>query len=205
MTNYSGTILEANLRKAVGFDVNTIWQMAFGYTGLPFPANVLNSNVPGLSGPLNAANKKYLTSTRTGGYFYEEVNGRLSFMPVRINGVLFPIARLGVGRRKVIEKTPMTGKNGTVKELIRSNDWEITIQGLAFGQDRIYPEDEIAALQEIEALKESVKINCVITDFFLNDEYVVVERFDLPPSRSEHVQPWSLKLISDEIFDLYID
>ena len=203
--NFDPVQMQGTIEKVLGFDLNTLWQLSFGYKGLPFPANILSSGIPGLSGVRRASDKKNLYSSRTGVPFYEEINGRLSFMPVWIDDNLLPITRLGISRRKVINETAITSSSGTVKELIRADDYNITIQGLAFGHDKIFPEDELAMIERLVNENKSLSIRSAVTDMFLQDGYVVITDLNLPPPRTEHVQPYELKLLSDEMFDLIIE
>ncbi len=206
MANFSGTITEYKIRKAAEFDLNMLWQLSFGYKGLPFPATLLDTDIPGLSG--SGVKPVRLHSWRTGTPFYATTpSGRISFMPVWLDGHHLPICRLGIGRRKVIIDTPMTAGKGAVKEIVSTEDYQITIQGLALGQDRIYPEDEIAMIKEICDKNEAIEIKSVITDLLFEGGYdkVVVTDLDLRPARSKHVQPYEIKLLSDEVFDIIID
>lgn len=204
--NFDPVQIQGTITRALGFDLDTLWQLSFGYKGLPFPANILNSNIPGLSGPGKALDKSNLMSRYTGVPLYEKLKGGgVAFMPVWIEDNLLPITRMSIARRKITNLTPMTGKKGSVKELVRADDYEILIQGIAFGHDKIYPEEEIILLEQLQSLNRSLSMRSALTDIFIQDGYAVVTDFRLPPSRSEHVQPWEMKLLSDEIFDLIID
>lgn len=203
--NFDPVQIGRTIERVAGFDLNTLWQLSFGYKGLPFPANLLSSNIPGLSSAGRAPGKANAFSA-TGMPLYEKSNGRTLFMPVWIEDRLLPIARVAIGRRKLVVETPLAGKRGSVKELIRSDDYHITIQGLAFGHDKLWPEDEVAFLKSLFDLDRPVVIRSVITDMFLEGhEHVVLTDFQLPQPRSEHVQPWEIKALSDEVFDLIID
>lgn len=202
--NFDPMQLQHTIKRVVGFDLNTLWQISFGYKGLPFPAALLGSDLPGLSGP---GERKRMRSKITGSPYYEQLaNGRLVFMPVWLDDKLLPITRIGISRRKIIKETTITGRRGTVKELISSDDYHITIQGLAFGEHRQYPEGEIFMLKQLAGQNRSLGIRSVITDLMLEDnDQVVITDISFPVAQSEHVQPWEIKLLSDEVFDLYVD
>lgn len=202
--NFDPLQYQHTIERVVGFDLNTLWQLSFGYKGLPFPANVLGTNIPGLSGVQQSVDKTSLYSRYTGVPLYEKVNGKLAFMPVWIDDYLLPITRVSISQRKIINETAITGKSSTVKELIRADDYQITIQGIAFGNDKVFPEDEIIMINDLKNENRSLSIRCALTDIFLQDGYVVIKDFSMPAARSEHVQPWELKLLSDEMFDLVI-
>lgn len=191
-------ITPTKIRQVTGFDLDELWQLAFGYKGLPFPANI-SGDVARVSDKLN----QY--SRRTGVPFYSlDANGRIGFMPVWLDDKLLPLTRVGISRRNIIESDVMAGKKGTIKESISAQDYVITIQGLAFGSDRLYPEADVAMINDLCNKREALMLKNAFTDIFLTDGYVVVEDFTFPPSRTEHTQPYEIKLLSDEVFDLNI-
>ena len=126
-------------------------------------------------------------------------------MPVWLNEKLLPITRVGLSRRKLLVETAMTGYEGTVKEGIRSDDFNITIQGIAFGEGRMYPDEEMSMIEELCKINAAIPIKNALTDIFLKDMSAVITDYNIIPARSEHVQAYEIKLLSDEIFDLYID
>jgi hypothetical protein len=205
---FKAQISPEKINRAMDFDINALWQLAFGYKGLPFPTHLLNSSVPGLGASIplvNRFNKKDLRSI-TGTKLYETTsNGRLTFMPVWLNEKLLPITRVGLSRRKLLVETAMTGYEGTVKEGIRSDDFNITIQGIAFGEGRMYPDEEMSMIEELCKINAAIPIKNALTDIFLKDMSAVITDYNIIPARSEHVQAYEIKLLSDEIFDLYID
>jgi len=202
--NFDPLQVQRTISKVTGFDLSTLWQLSFGYKGLPFPAALLGSNLPGLSGP-GARQRKH--SEITGSPYYTQLaNGRLAFMPVWLDNNLLPITRLSISKRKIIKETSLTARRGSAKELIRSDDYLITIQGLAFGADKQYPEAEISMLKRLADQNRSINIRSVITDLFLEaNDQVVITHISVPPAQSEHIQPWELQLLSDEVLDLYVN
>lgn len=210
------------IKQVTGFDLSTIWQMTFGYRGLPFPGTWLNSNIPGLSGtrkgsyegkdfegmPLNFAQEKDENKlSRLGAPLYAKgENGQLFFMPVWLNDQILPICTVSGGSRKVIVETPLTGRRGTVKELIRCEDYQFRIQGICFGYNREFPEEKIQALKDLFEITRSVKIKSAFTDIFIKDGYVVVSDINFPETKGvEHVRGFEMTVTSDESFDLTID
>lgn len=202
--NFNLMQMQHTVEKVTGFDLNTLWQLSFGYKGLPFPAAILNSLAPGFNAP---GRKQQMRSQITGSPYYHKLkNGQLAFMPIWLDNKLLPITRISISRRKIIKETSITGRMGSVKEIIRSDDYNITIQGLAFGENRNFPEEEVYMLKQLADQNRSLNIRSVITDLFLEEkDQVVITDINFPAARSEHVQPWEIKLLSDEVFDLYMD
>jgi hypothetical protein len=196
--------------------------MTFGYRGLPYPGSWLGSNIPGLSGarkssyaggnfegePLTAFQDKDENKlSRLGAPLYaRSENGQLFFMPVWLNEILLPICTISGSSKKVIVETPLTGRQGTVKELIRCEDYQFRVQGICFGYNRELPEEKIQELKDLFEVTRSVKIKSAFTDIFVREGYVVVTDINFPECKGvEHVRGFELSLISDESFDLTIE
>ena len=210
------------VKKVTGFDLSTIWQMTFGYRGLPYPGTWLGSNIPGISGarkgsfaggnfegqPLTFSQEKSENKlSRLGAPLYVKgENGQLYFMPVWLNELLLPICTISVSSKKVIVETPLTGRRGTVKELIRCEDYQFRIQGICFGYNREFPEQQIQELKDLFEVTRSVKIKSAFTDIFIKEGYVVVNDLNFPETKGvEHVRGFELSAVSDESFDLIIE
>jgi hypothetical protein len=107
---------------------------------------------------------------------------------------------------KDIVKTKMTGSNGTAKEEISLDDWEITIRGVIINyKNNDYPRREVASMvttftRPLECYVESKYLNNVLKVFNLMIEKVV---FNAVPGRP-NTQSFELTCTSDIpiIFDL---
>lgn len=214
--------LPYTIKKVTGFDLGTIWQMTFGYRGLPFPGTWIGSNIPGLSGarkgtyngknfeglPLTLAQGKSEDKlSRLGSPLYAKgENGQLFFMPIWLNDQLLPICTISASSKKVIVETALTGRRGTVKELIRCEDYQFRIQGICFGYDRQFPEEKIQEMKDLFEITKSVKIKSAFTDIFIKEGYVVVTDVNFPETKGvEHVRGFEMSVVSDESFDLVIE
>ena len=60
-----------------------------------------------------------------------------------------PYPVISITSKKVIVGTPMTGRRGTVKELVNCEDYEITIKGFIISKTNEFPESEVSALRSI--------------------------------------------------------
>lgn len=137
-------------------------------------------------------------------------DGRALFMPVAIGGVVLPNEpTLYLSKRKRIVKTTLVGsrRRGSVKELISSEDWEIEIRGICVNTESLefYPEDQVAAINELDAREEALEIECALTSL-LGIYRIVIEQIRFPEMIGmQHAQAYELKCVSDEDFILEID
>lgn len=137
-------------------------------------------------------------------------DGRPMFMPVRIGGVLLPNEpTIYLTKRKRIVETTLVGsvRRGTVKELITSDDWEITIRGIAVNSQStlFYPEDAVASINELDRREEALEVECALLSL-LGVFRVVIHQVTFPEMVGiQHAQAYELRCISDEDFILEIE
>lgn len=109
-----------------------------------------------------------------------------------------------VSRPSIIVKTQIQGRNGTVKEYISKDDYQISINGIIAGQNGQYPEAESLAVQRMcEA-----PVPIPVVSRFLNGMgiyNVVVEDYSMPQvAGGISRQDFSINAISDEPLELQI-
>lgn len=133
--------------------------------------------------------------------------GTYYFMPVYINKVEMPNAVISMSQSKVIIKTPLVGRNGTVKEFIAMDDFQIDVIIVLVGDNNEYPEKEIEQIEQLWRVNEAVEIISAITDMWLpvDSKVVLTDLIIDPVGEYENVQVISLKLISDINFELEIE
>lgn len=106
-------------------------------------------------------------------------------------------------------KTKLTENNGTFKELISGNDWDIEIMGFLVSKTNDFPEDDFKQLVALKKNNTAVTIKNAITDLVLIDNdglegNVVVDDVDFPAVRGvQNVKPYTIRLTSDKAFNLY--
>lgn len=132
-------------------------------------------------------------------------------MPVRLNGVELPLPVIRISGRKNIVETSLVNRQGTVKELISSDDYRISIRGICLGDGSNWPEEQITMLEELFKLNQSVKISNVLTDIFLvrpdrsgSDSVVITDLTIMETKGFKGVVPYSMELVSDAEFELII-
>ena len=116
-----------------------------------------------------------------------------------------PNSVISINGKKTIVETPMVGRKGTVKELISVDDYEINIAGVALDID--FPDQQIAKLNELYNINESITLKCALTDIFLEEEdKVVIKSIDFQEMRGcETAQIFKMNLVTDRSFELILE
>lgn len=157
--------------------------------------------------------------TNSGSLLREKYLGIDIFLPIRFfdetgtNELMYlPYSVLRISGKNSVVSTPMIDRKGAVHELTSSDDYSIDIKGFLIGSDRSFPEDELYKLKALKDRSTALVIDNAITNIFLTDpelsrdeqRRVVFMDFDLPEVQGgrEHVRPFSIKLLSDTVFDL---
>jgi hypothetical protein len=201
------------------FDIASLFERAFGYKqGLPFdsskivPPQYLEAtpyeNVPQTDE--TEFSKFRQMRLQLGG----NVLGQPLFMPVGfdVDGELVLLPNeptLQVSVKKIVVKTQLVGskRDGTVKELISLDDYEIVLRGIAISttSKKVFPEDDIFKIHELFLKNKSVSIISGLTAL-LGINKVVIESFDLPTMIGiQHAQAYELKMVSDADWFLELD
>jgi hypothetical protein len=108
------------------------------------------------------------------------------------------------GQRNII-KTPMQGKDGTVKEYISDDDYLITIRGFLINYDSPgYPEQQLQELMQVINAKVAIGITSQVFNL-LDIHNIVIERWSFPAVEGyENMQPFELECTSDQPVELEI-
>jgi hypothetical protein len=106
---------------------------------------------------------------------------------------------------KNIVKTPIQGRDGTVKEYIGMDDWRIKIMGVLINStSKDYPEDLVSELSRVYERKESLKVEgsnlCTMGIHQLVFTNISFPRKHGYPS----LQPFIIEALSDEPIELEI-
>ncbi len=195
----------------ISLSLPDMYENAFGYKTQAF-----NPRFPALP-------NRVAISKQGSPYYADDVLGREYFMPatityapgasagapgeVKIINLSYPV--ISVSCNKTIVETALTERRGTVKELISTKDYEITIRGLLLNTSNDFPEDDVTALRELFEQNAAVQIKCALTDIFLirpdrsGSDNVVITEISFPPiSGVKNVRPYEIKMLSDETFNL---
>lgn len=143
--------------------------------------------------------------------------GLLYFLPVTLEYLVegkpevielpFPVLTIS-GKKRLVE-TYLTQRNGTAKELISSDGYEINIKGYLIGENGGFPEESMKKLQRLYEVNQPVSIYNVVTNIFLYrpqpkfSDKVVITELSIPEARgNKHVREYELKLVNDAPFNL---
>jgi hypothetical protein len=177
------------------FDITKIISEAFGgsYVGRPFP-NKDNAQRPDAAEEINDG----LEHNGTNGVYY--------MMPTAINGWQLPLEPyMSISGSKKIVRTSLAGntRRGSVKEIINTNDYQITLRGVLLNEtSNNYPFDDVERLKDLFEVNEAVQIVNALTKA-LAVENVVITGFKLPEMiGTPNAQAYELNMISDEDFVL---
>jgi hypothetical protein len=118
--------------------------------------------------------------------------------PLRMDIVLITITQV-----KNIVKTPISGRNGTVKEYISDGDYAINIKGIFLGEYTDV-EDRKNKLHLIDFCKSNISINCssgYLQDFDINS--LVVDKYEFKQVEGERSKTmFILDCSSDTPFEI---
>ncbi len=116
-------------------------------------------------------------------------------------------AKIDVTRKNTIVSTALAGRKGTVKEFIKAEDYNISISGQLIntnsGKPTAYPVDQLRTLINLMQAEDAIEVSSAYLGFF-DVSKVVLESFTINQDpKYLNVQPFNLKLISDEDADLF--
>lgn len=198
------------------FDVLQILESIVGYKGLPFPGVWFpkkgRDDYQGEDFELEETSEPLKTQSNKGTTLYKkDALGNYYFMPVTFihqgKEYEIPCALISFTGRKNIIETPLVGRQGSVKELISMEDYQISITGVVFGENQVWPEEQLDAINELYNINEAIELKCALTDVFLseNDKVVILE-LNLPQAgQTEHVQVVEIKCVTDRAFELIMN
>jgi len=110
---------------------------------------------------------------------------------------------VSVSMKKNIVKTPVQGKNGTVKEYISDGDYDIILEGGLFDENPTrYPIEEMNTLVYLCKLAEALpSLSGYIQIFGIHN--IVIESFDFKQEKGiQNAQIFTIRAISDEPIEL---
>jgi hypothetical protein len=147
-----------------------------------------------------------------------DANGRSYFMPVyvgfdRDSMIALPYPTISAEVAPRIIDTELTEQNGLVSELISIGAYRFMVRGLMIGTNGQWPEDQIAALNnlmvQMQQQQQPLIIECALTDIFLlgtsanASDRVTIRSLRFPNARGDiKVKPYEMELVSDAQFSL---
>lgn len=185
----SGFGLQALKTKAYGFgedEPNERDSLPTSYLGTP-----VFSNVDFIEGSYRDLEGNVVDYLKTG-----EVKG------LQVDTVL-----ISVNQSKIIKRTQIQGRNGSVKEYISDGDFDVTIRGaIVDPSPSRYPEEQVLKLLEVCKVQKEIEIS----SFYLNDVFgisnLVITGYKIPQSEGvQNMQLFELSCLSDDPIELTIN
>ena len=192
----------------IELDLNTLYKTAFGIRGLSF-GKIESTSISSA----DALDSKIIKSVGNATLRYDSRLNRTTkigtalFMPCMIGGVQLPNEPiLTINIKKKVVETPLWGskRRGTVKEIISTEDYMISIKGVAvnYNDSVNYPSDEVDQLNELFLKNEALEIISPLTQL-LGIDYIVLKNFALPEMIGvQHAQAYQFSAVSDQEFIL---
>jgi len=141
-----------------------------------------------------------------------DVFGRSYYLPVILAGNYLPFPVLTPELDKKIIYTSLTEQRGDVNMIISNGDVKISIKGIIYRPDGAFPEFEIALLNNLFLMQQSLIIQNAITDILLQTDggqastNVIITRLKFLPAVGKAIsyRPYEMELKSDFIQTLEI-
>ena len=170
----------------------------FSYRGLPFPLRPQPTVVAEVTG-YNST-----TVAQKQNYGRNDFLGRPVFQPLTIGGLYLPNSIITISVKKNIVTTSVTGRAGTIKELVSSEDYNINIKGAFVNNDGSFPAYEMEQINQYFQAKENYDIDNELCSL-LGIEKVVFTSLDFPTSGKTNVLLYNISCLSDYDYTLEIE
>ena len=124
---------------------------------------------------------------------YDDDNGNSqTWDELTYNAVL-----ITVSQAKKIVKTEISGKNGTVKEYIGLDDYNVQVNGIITGLNGVHPKDEVAQLKKMLDAPVPIKVSCPYLQN-LGIVNLVVDTYEIGQSEGGYsYQQFAISFIDD--------
>ena len=144
-------------------------------------------------------------------YSWTDQIGKASFVTRVIEGLFLPICVVQVSRGKLMEMTPVEGRDGTVKEYASHDDYQVNISSVLIGtidedgvpaETGLYPIEEKQKLLDVEAAKVAVPVAGKLFEH-LGIEWLVVKKVTwIPMEGVQTAQAFEMECYSDMPIEL---
>ena len=202
------------------FDLKDIFKSVWGYAAPPFLFSLQNTVEKKLFGS-SSESSDYSFATPSerreynikGSPFYGmNSNGNEVFLPIwliKADGTMFMLQNTvsSIASKKTIVETPLVNQQGSVKEEISMNDWDLNVKGIIVSSDGDYPDQLVFDLKELYKSGESLDIENARTSLLFEDnEKVVIRNLKFPELKGmKNVQAFEMDITSDIAFKLIIE
>lgn len=204
------------------FDLKEIFRTVWGYNAPPFMFDLQNKvqKKLGFNAP-DEANEAYdfgttperrETNIKGSPFYAKNANGNEVFLPIWLihedgSKFLLPNTVSSFTSKTTIVETPMVSRQGTVKEEISVDDWEINVKGIIVSTDDDYPDQQVYDLNQLKVASITFGIENARASLLLEEnEMVVIKSLTFPELKGmKNIQPFEMNLVSDIDFELIIE
>lgn len=141
--------------------------------------------------------------SRLGGIVYSNVilDGLSADGGLTINDCL-----VGISNSKNVVTTPISGRNGTIKEYINRGDYQISISGMIMSNTfNLFPTERVRKFIRICEKEEAISFSNAFANHY-NITSVVVMDYKLSEKKAtRNGVPFSLSLISDDPIEIKVN
>lgn len=122
---------------------------------------------------------------------------------VEYPGLIIDEVLMVISQEKIIKRTMVNGRTGTVKEFISDGDYYVQIDGVIVSDYRdVYPQQDVNNLISICKVPAAIKVTSTFLQQFGVYELVISNYRFHQKQGYRNVQPFSLQCYSDEPFEI---
>lgn len=195
------------------FDVRDIYNT---YFQAPYKIDRIESETFQQSYTINKAEKVQQDQIFSGIPVVEKsaLTGREVFLPVKLRNedsdetLVIEAATIRVAYKNTIIRTPVSERQGTVKEQYAGGDYVFTIKGVLISKDGKMPDSEIWLLKEFAKNISRIYLDNALAELFMDaDNNVVIESLEFPEHEGKNIRhkPFVLVCESDLIQTLEVE
>jgi hypothetical protein len=115
-----------------------------------------------------------------------------------------PLISVDGGNTVIKREIANSVMRGTVKELWRQDDWQVTIAGVLQSDDVMTSDEYLAQLLSMVNAREALKVSCDTLNCVYGIQTLVMDSYSFPATQGEDNQQFTLKCVSDESYNLVI-
>lgn len=114
---------------------------------------------------------------------------------------LFERSILTVRQAKNIIMTKIMGKDGSIKEYIGLDDFEVKIEATIFGVNGQYPFDKVDELMKYLTFKQPIYVSCDYLNQIFGVNFLVIRDYDVSMNEGISQQHIMITAMSDNFYD----
>lgn len=151
------------------------------------------------------------STSRFDAAYKERMKGIDVFLPIHLSNnehqIDIACATIRVQGQKTIIRTPVSERNGTVKEMFNIGDYKFSIKGVLIASDRskVMPDDKIFILRQLFESTSPIELKNALTDLFMDDNRnIVITDLEFPDVEGKElrIRPFTMECETDSVTNL---